>query len=186
MICENEEVTDFQVDEHGVSVTTGKAEYRVQALVAADGSKGVVRQRLNRQSRRQQIAEKEIPLLQVARLLETILPADHSSPLFSEHYAEFDFTPVDAGLQGYCWDFPSWVRGEPNYNRGIYDARVALRRPRADLPGLLGGYLESRQPKAGSTEIEGHPIHWFSPRSALCLPTAAFSGGRSWRRPIVR
>jgi flavin-dependent dehydrogenase len=181
-IRENETVTAFQVDEQGVTVTTSRSTYRARVLVAADGSKGIVRQTLMRQepSPARQGGRRQ----RVARLLETLCTAGEASPLFAEQAAEFDFTPADDGLQGYCWDFPSWVEGERHINRGIYDARVAASRLRPNLPALLDAYLENRIAEDERPVIEGHPIHWFSPRERFAWPRLLLTGDAAGVDPL--
>ena len=182
VICENEAVTAFQVDEEGVTVNTSRSAYHAKAIVAADGSKGIVRQTLMRQESTQPL---QTPRRQrVARLLETLCTADAASPLFLEQAAEFDFTPADDGLQGYCWDFPSWVEGERHINRGIYDARVAVSRKRPNLRGLLNAYLEKRIAVTERPTIEGHPIHWFSPRQRFAWPRLLLTGDAAGVDPL--
>ena len=182
VICENEAVTAFQVDEGGVTVTTTRSAYRANALVAADGSKGIVRQTLMRQQLSQ---PRQAPRRQrVARLLETLCIANEASALFDEQAAEFDFTPAKDGLQGYCWDFPSWVDGERRVNRGIYDARLAAGRMRPDLPAMLKAYLEKRVLEGESPVIEGHPIRWFSPRERFAWPRLLLVGDAAGADPL--
>jgi len=90
--------------------------------------------------------------------------------------AYFDFAPVPLGIAGYTWDFPTQVSGQPMRCWGIYDtnlladgARPHLKQPLADEMRLHGADLES-------VEIQGHPIRWFSPRSALSVPRVILVG----------
>jgi flavin-dependent dehydrogenase len=171
-ICENEAVKDFQVDENGVRVDTEQGAYRAQVLVGADGSKGVLRAYFNRMERRSR----------TARLLETFHSAQIGDSLFRERYALFDFTPVDRELQGYFWDFPAYIQGQPFFNRGIYDARMVSVRPKAVLPGLLRQELEALDVTLG--EIQGHPIHWFSPSGRFSLPRLLLVGDAAGVDPL--
>jgi flavin-dependent dehydrogenase len=164
-IRENEAVISFNIDGEGVTVNTGDSTYRARAMVGADGSKGIVRRTLMRGEKRPR----------VARLLETVRPSDPASPLFTEKYARFDFTPLEDGLQGYCWDFPSTVSGRLSSNLGIYDARVDEGRRQAHLPELLDRFLTSTSVQGGA-RIDGHPIHWFSPRSRFAWPRLLLVG----------
>lgn len=91
-IHENERVITFEARDDGVRVETDRDVYQTQAVVCADGSKGV--------SRRLMINEGSS---HTARALETFLPIDER--LFTEKPAEviFDFSPFDQALQGYFW-----------------------------------------------------------------------------------
>jgi flavin-dependent dehydrogenase len=189
VICENEAALSFDSDAEGVTVTTSQATYRAKALVAADGSKGIARRVLERGERRRR----------VARLLETIYPAPSDAPQFSEQYALMDFTLAKGGLQGYCWDFPARLScnpepassssqaqpcEQPAFNRGVYDARVATNRPRAPLPQLLQGFLKAFGDEGQNAAIEGHPMHWFSPRNRLSWPRLLLVGDAAGSDPL--
>jgi flavin-dependent dehydrogenase len=187
VLRENEPVTSFAVDPEGVTVFTPRESYRAQVIIAADGSKGIARQILGREARKER-AEKS----HVARLLETLTLADEHSPLHVERYAHFDFTPVRDDLQGYCWDFPSRVEGVPYFNHGIYDANLGARRRRAHLPALLAGFLAGASartkgynaPSELATQIQGHPLHWFSPRSHFSSPRLLLVGDAAGVDPL--
>jgi flavin-dependent dehydrogenase len=174
VIRENEPVQSFEVGGEGVTLRTDRGSYCARVLVGADGSKGIVRRYFGRQGSR----------TRVARLLEVIHEAPETSQLFTERCALFDFTPVRRDLQGYFWDFPTRVNGEPRYNRGVYDARVSRARSRAHLPQLLYESLSSLG--VGQKEIhpEGHPIHWFSPRNQFARPRLLLVGDAAGADPL--
>lgn len=171
-ICENEPLLRFEVGAGGVSAYTSQESYQAQVLVGADGSKGQLRAFFNRMESRGR----------TARLLETISPAPAAAAHFRERYALFDFTPADRELQGYFWDFPAYIDGQPVFNRGVYDARVASLRPKASLPALLQqslGHLDGE-----AVEPQGHPIHWFSPRSRFSQPRLLLVGDAAGVDPL--
>jgi flavin-dependent dehydrogenase len=173
-IRQREPVERFSVDAQGVNLETSQAHYRARALVGADGSKGVVRRTL----------KKRFPTSRVARLLEVTHPACESQELFTGHMAWFDFTPAGEGLQGYFWDFPSWVDGAPTHNLGLYDSRKAHNRPRADLPGILDASLRSLSFDPGAMHLMGHPIHRFSPRNLFARPRLILVGDAAGADPL--
>jgi flavin-dependent dehydrogenase len=178
VICENEPALSFDIDEEGVNVTTSRTTYRAKALVAADGSKGITRKTLGRGGRRRR----------VARLLEAFYPAPADAPHFHERFAFFDFTPTRQGLQGYCWEFParltSSVGEQPAFNRGAYDARVDTSKRRADLPHLLDAFNQTLGGEAQDALLEGHPIHWFSPRNRMSWPRLLLVGDAAGSDPL--
>ncbi|HEY5671017.1 MAG TPA: hypothetical protein VIS10_13560, partial [Anaerolineales bacterium] len=173
-LCQNEAVSSFRIEDEGIRVTTTQGHYFAKAMVAADGSKGIVRQTLNRGQRRKRIA----------RLMEELYSAREEASLFTERYALFDFTPVGVGLQGYCWDFPSRVNEKPMFNRGVYDARLAPNRPRAHLPELLSRFVDDRDEGVPDGETVGHPIHWFSPRNRFSWPRLLLVGDAAGVDPL--
>lgn len=173
-ICQDEEVKSVSVDDDGATVVTTRNAFRAKAIVGADGAKGVTRRLLN---------DHRGPA-RVARLLEVVQPAPQEAALFSERRARFDFNPVGENLQGYFWDFPSQVGGKPHFNRGIYDARFAAKRLRADLPDLLDRTLASLDPDPSEVRIEGHPIHWFSPRNRFAARRLLLVGDAAGADPL--
>jgi len=173
-ICENEAVRSFQIEDEGIRVTTTQGEYFAKTIVAADGSKGIVRQTLNRGQRRKRIA----------RLMEELYAAREEALLFKERCALFDFTSVGESLQGYCWDFPSRVNAKPMFNRGVYDARIDSNRPRAHLPELLSRFVDACDEGVPDSEAVGHPIHWFSPRNRFAWPRLLLVGDAAGVDPL--
>lgn len=153
LIRENEAVTALSIEADGVVLKTSRATYRAQAVVGADGARGISRRIMN--------SEKQPT--RVARLLEVVHPAPETAEHFSQRYALFDFSPVHRNLQGYFWDFPARIQGQAHFNRGVYDARFAAKRARARLPELLHQGLCALGKDPEEVKLEGHPIHWFSP-----------------------
>jgi flavin-dependent dehydrogenase len=77
-------------------VATSRGDYRVRALVGADGARSVVRRRLRPPEK-----------VRLSRLIEILTPAEaQGDRAFAEHTAVLDFSPLAEGLQGYVWDFP--------------------------------------------------------------------------------
>lgn len=174
VLRENETAERLEVAESGVTVQTDRETYRAQAVVGADGAKGLTRKAVNGSGGKRRIA----------RLLEVLQPAGEEPPATQQAIATFDFTPVRAALQGYFWEFPVRVEGRACFNRGIYDARCAPGRPRARLPELLRRSLASLDADPSAAPLEGHPLHWFSPRSRLSRPRLLLVGDAAGVDPL--
>jgi flavin-dependent dehydrogenase len=173
-IREGEAVTGIFLDDRGARVTTSQDEYLARVVVGADGSKGITRRLVSEPGGRSR----------VARLLEIVQPAPETAPQFAGRYALFDFTPVREELQGYFWDFPARIGGKASFNRGIYDARCAPARPRARLLPLLGAGLNTLGADPEGAEVEGHPIHQFSPRGKFSKPHLLLVGDAAGADPV--
>ncbi len=173
-IRENEAVQSLERDRRGVTVGTPHGLYRAQVVVGADGANGICRR---------MVKNCQTPI-RVARLLEVLTPATGEEPPFVKGYALFDFTPVEQHLQGYFWDFPSWVEGRAWFNRGVYDARLARLRPRADLRRVLQQALTSCRVEVAPIKLNGHPIHRFSPRNCFSLPRLLLVGEAAGVDPL--
>ncbi len=159
----------------GVAVHTDGPSFLAHAVVGADGSRGVVRRWLNGPERPPR----------VARLLEVVTPASGSEHEYQTGTARFDFSHVSRHLQGYSWDFPSLIGGRPFMNHGLYDARMAPGRPKAMLPALLREALAARGiPKEQEPELEGHPIHWFTPWNRLSARRVLLVGDAAGADPL--
>ncbi len=173
-ICEGERVLVIDRDREGVTVRTDRRTIRAAVVVGADGSRGVTRRLLLRGK----------PRTRTARLLETVQPAAEDAPQLAQAYAGFDFNWTAQGLQGYTWDFPARVGGKAHHNRGVYDARVARSRPKAALGPILENALRTPGMDTPDAAIEGHPIHWFSPRSPIAGQRLLLVGDAAGAEPL--
>lgn len=168
-ILENCPVQRLEQTSNGVRLQLPGGSVVAQAVVGADGARGLVRRWIDNRSRPSR----------VARLLEVVRPARGNEPEYRQHLAHFDFSLMRSDLQGYYWDFPSLIEGEPHINSGIYDSRVDRRAARADLPKLLAEGL-GHQPR----QLEGHPIHWFSPDNTFSAPHVLLAGDAAGAEPL--
>jgi flavin-dependent dehydrogenase len=158
-----------------VEVTTSKSLIRAKVLVAADGSRSMIRSKLKWDDESR-----------VARLLEILTPEDPQARVeFREAQAIFDFTPTNDGLQGYYWDFPSYVRGEAFMNRGVFDSRARPERPKVDLVGELRQSLSERGRELDDYKLKGHPIRWFDKKGKFAMPRVLLAGDAAGADPLV-
>lgn len=157
-----------------VEVVTEKRTFHAQILVGADGSRSFVRRTL-----------KWDDDSRVSRLLEVLTPENPQlQPEFQGQTAVFDFTQMLDGLQGYYWDFPSYVNGEPFMNRGLFDSRARRERPKADLKQTLRGALADRQRNLEDYQLKGHPIRWWDRRGKFAMPRVILVGDAAGADPL--
>jgi flavin-dependent dehydrogenase len=173
-IRERETVEKLVFDGDGVHVTTDRATYRAQAVVGADGSLGLTRRLVG--------SGRGSP--HVARALEARIPVEADAPLFTRRFASFDFGAVRNHLQGYLWKFPSYVDGVPHLNCGLYDARIAPSRPRANLVRLFDRWLADQGVSPDDVRVRAHPVHWFSPANTFSRPQLLLVGDAAGADPL--
>ncbi len=173
-ILENCHAVKLERHTDGILVHTQADTFHAQALVGADGSRGMVRGWID--------ARESPP--RVARLLEIVTPASGLEPEYTERVDRFDFSLLRRNLQGYYWDFPSLVAAKPYMNRGLYDSRLVASRRRAELPRLLIERLQSSNPEINQPDFEGHPIHRFSPRNHFSAPNVLLVGDAAGADPL--
>lgn len=173
-VRQGEGVTDIATHDEYVEVTTEKTVFHAQVVVGADGSRSFVRQRL-----------KWDDDSRVARLLEVLTPEDPQRQVeFKEGVAIFDFTPMKEHLQGYYWDFPSYVEGEAHMNRGVFDSRSRPEKERADLKGVLETSMAERQRDLNAYKLKGHPIRWFHKEGRFAMPRVLLVGDAAGADPL--
>jgi geranylgeranyl reductase family protein len=174
-VRQGEAVKEITPREAYVEVVTERTTFHAQVLVAADGSRSFVRRKL-----------KWDDDSRVARLVEVLTPEDPAaSPEFRDAVAVFDFTPMDNGLQGYYWDFPSYVKGQAYMNRGLFDSRARPEKPKADLKEILAEEMDERSRRLDDYELKGHPIRWWSSKGRFAQPRVILVGDAAGADPLM-
>ncbi|PIE81801.1 MAG: hypothetical protein CSA11_02725 [Chloroflexi bacterium] len=159
-----------------IEVTTNQALFHAKTLVAADGSKSFVRRALKWGGESH-----------VARLVEVLTPENAAiTPEFQKRTAVFEFDQVTtANLQGYYWDFPSYVDQKPFMNRGLFDSRVQPRRPKANLKATLSHALADRERNLNDYTLKGHPIRWWDKNAQFAKPRVLLVGDAAGADPLM-
>jgi flavin-dependent dehydrogenase len=173
-VRQGEAITGVAAQTGGIEVQSERGSYRARALVAADGSNGVVRRSLRWGDGGRK-----------ARLLEVLTPEAGDHPAFHKGRAVFDFTPLRQGLQGYYWDFPSLMNGQPFMNRGVYDSRALADGPRLDLKNVLAEELARRDLRLQDYSLKGHPIQCFDAAAVLSRPHVVLAGDAAGADPLL-
>jgi flavin-dependent dehydrogenase len=176
---EQEAVRGFARVGGGVEVETSRGTYRARALVGADGALSAVRAHMH-------IEEKP----RVSRLISILTPltpavltppaltsaGQRAQPEPADNTAVFEMDGLDAGLQGYVWDFPCREDNVAALDRGIFDSRIYPGRPRADLKTLFRSALQARGAFDPGQVWEGHPERWFHPQAVYAQPHVRLAG----------
>lgn len=174
----NERLLDIERAPDGVCVTTDKGTYFTTVLVAADGAKSTVRQKLKLHSG-----------VGVARLLRIMTPIDtEREAIWQAGQAVFDFTCVQHNLQGYMWDFPVYVGGKPFMNRGIFDSRITPQpfgqRQHDGLKQIFADGLQLRDIDLKDAVLQGHPVRWFNRDAVFSQPHILLVGDAAGVDPL--
>jgi flavin-dependent dehydrogenase len=173
-VQQGEEVIDVVPHAGYIEVITEKDAYHAKTVVAADGALSLVKRKLHWQS-----------LGPTARLLEVLTPVDPQETLeFQEGVAVFDFTPMADGLQGYCWDIPSFVHQQPAMNRGIYDSRMRPERPHAGLKNIFTKHLAQYHLTMGDVLLKSHPIALYNAKTPLSQHQLLLVGDAAGTDPL--
>jgi len=90
--------------------------------------------------------------------------------------AYLDFAPVPLGIAGYTWDFPTQVKGQPMRCWGIYDTNLLADCERPPLAQPLANEMQRQGNALDDIELQGHPVHWFTPFSRLSVPRVILVG----------
>lgn len=172
----NERVAAVRPLPDGIEIQTDRGCYHADVVVAADGANSTVRQKLALRS-----------TLGIARLLRTMTPIDTASDTgWQQHTAVFDFSPVQRGVQGYQWDFPCYIDGQPFMNRGIFDSRIDAHPvdSRASLKRAFTLGLHDRAIPVDHLPLKGHPVRWFNPAAEFARPHVLLVGDAAGVDPL--
>jgi flavin-dependent dehydrogenase len=155
-----------------VTVLTDAGEFRAKIVVGADGSNGV--------TRRCVLPNEPV---QTARVLEVIAPETQIGNLRYTDHAFFDFFVVPAGIEGYTWDFPTQIKGQPMRCWGIYDANMTDG-AKPSLKEILAEEMARHGLDLNDYELKGHPIRWYEPWTQISVPRVALVGDAAGADPL--
>lgn len=177
-IHSNEAVTSVELLADGAVLTTSRATYHASIVIGADGAKSTIRRKLGMQN-----------TVTIARLLRNMTPMNDSSDAeWHEQTAVFDFSCIFNGVQGYAWDFPCYINGQPFINRGIFDSRIDpdhnASQPHGTLKTTFVNRLRNRQVVNPENNLEGHPVRWFDPAAEFSRPHILLVGDAAGVDPL--
>lgn len=177
-VLSGEKVVDLARTPAGITVITSQNRYQASVVVGADGANSTIRRRLN------------LPAaLGKSRLLRMVTAVNpQQSPQWQTQTAIFDFTCVTNGIQGYAWDFPCLINGQPHMNRGIFDSHIdpqpKIKRRRGALKHTFFGRLKRQDVDTMSNQLEGHPVRWFNPQADFSRPRVLLVGDAAGVDPL--
>ncbi len=200
-IREQVTVKDVSPDDDGVSVATDVGNFRARVVVGADGSKGVTRRCVlpREPVHTARVLEVITPVGQIANLPSKAQIGNLSSKAqignlsskaqignlrHKDNEAIFDFFGVPSGIEGYTWDFPTQIHGQPVRCWGIYDANVHPDWDKAALKETLAEEMSRHGFELGDYELQGHPIRWFHPRAEMSVPRVLLAGDAAGADPL--
>jgi flavin-dependent dehydrogenase len=175
IIQEHEKVLSVTPQTDSVRVETTRGVYWAKAVVGADGSKGITRR----------LVCNGAGTSRTARALEVFQPVQSWGLSTQTPEIVFDFTPVHQQLQGYFWQIPMELDGLSYENRGVYDARFYPDKDRAALPEILTTSIRDLDDELDRSQMEGHPIHLFSPRNLFSTERMLLVGDAAGVDPLL-
>lgn len=153
-VREGEGITDYSVEDGGVTVTTPRGKLRARVLVGADGAGSLVRKRL-------------IPSRDPVPIRLHRAEIDAPTAWRGRDEMVYDFSPMRDGMRGYLWIFP--VPGD-RLNVGVmHYPGSGARLGGADLVRLLREGL-ARHGITYADHGRGWPVWGYSPSAPVSAP----------------
>ncbi len=159
---DDEALTNLTRVPGGWEITTSRRKVRARLVAACDGAGSTVRKRLH--------------LAEAARkghlyVLETAPNDRDAGPRAG--LCDFDMTPCAWGTEGYYWDFPTVIAGQPHVSRGIYHANMT---PRSDVKAMLARALAARGIDIAAVKLKPFSTRPFVEGSLLAIDRLALVG----------
>jgi len=174
-IHEDETLTGIIRERNRLILKTSRRNYRVQAIIGADGAFSAVR-RLMMPYQKPRLAP----------TIQTLTPVDSQYDTeFDEKKIVLNFTPITEGLQGYVWRVPCLKEGVPSIVNGVVDFRISPDQPRADMKGIFVRELKSRNIRSTPEAWSSHPIHWLSKDDIISQPNVILVGDAAGIEPVL-
>lgn len=122
-----------------------------------------------------------------ARLHQLEFPVrEEDTPDFLDAAFTFDYTPVPSGVEGYVWDFPSRIAGEPHMNCGIFHRNASAREPsRGRLLALLADHVARRGHDPRAARLRSYPDVEYDPRAPIARPGVLLAGSAAGVNPLT-
>jgi flavin-dependent dehydrogenase len=87
-------------------------------------------------------------------------------------------------VEGYTWDFPTQIQGQPLRCWGIFDANLNPDSARPALKETLAEEMSRHGFDLGDYELQGHPIRWYAPRTRISVPRVLLAGDAAGADPL--
>jgi menaquinone-9 beta-reductase len=153
-VAEHEALSDFRVEDGGVTVITKRRTLRARVLVGADGAASVVRKRLRKRDK--------VPI----RLFRAEIPRPAG---WADAEMLYDFSLMARGLRGYLWVFPV-PDGRLNVGVMHYPPHGAETLSGTQLTELCAEGLAEHGLALGDGHLRGWPVWGYHPRAPVASP----------------
>jgi len=157
-----------------IQVGTHDTIYNARVVVVADGSKSHTRRQLDWEG-----------FSKSGFAFSIITPEPHErNPAFQKGIAVFDFSMMEMGLQGYYWDFPCLIDGNPYMNRGIGTSLIFKGLSEVSVKKLFKEALLERDVRLSEFDLHGQSSSLFDINNHLSKPRILLAGDAAGIDPL--
>jgi len=163
---------DIEIHHDYLKIITDQIEFRTKILVAADGANSFTRRSLNWEG---------FTKVGIGLQIQTLL---NERNRILDNKAIFDFSQMEIGLQGYCWEFPGLENGNKIIKHGIFNSNIHPNLFTISTKKCFENYLNKNSVQMDEYRIKSQSVYLFDKKNYISKPRVLLAGDAAGVDPL--